>query len=99
MLHGDYIPLHTASSWSTVGCMISGMLVQDDAPLNLRASWIAGHPIRGDALLSKIRLRPHEWNQPSVRWGSYTLALYEADLRLCSLIRCGHCQPCLPRQN
>ncbi|CAK0763143.1 hypothetical protein CVIRNUC_003028 [Coccomyxa viridis] len=49
----------------------------DDAPLNLRASCIAGHPIYGTVLLSKIRLRPHEWNQPSVRWGSYTLALYE----------------------
>ena len=61
--------------------MTSGKLVQDDAPLNLRASCIAGHPIYGTALLSKIRLRPHEWNQPSVRWGSYTLALYEARIK------------------
>ncbi|CAL5219745.1 g1644 [Coccomyxa viridis] len=38
---------------------------EDEVPLNLRASWLAGHPVRGDALLSKIRLRPHEWRQPS----------------------------------
>ncbi len=52
--------------------------MQDEVPLNLRASWLAGHPVRGDALLSKIRLRPHEWRQPSVRWGSYTLDLLQA---------------------
>ena len=54
------------------------MLMQDESPLNLRASWLAGHPVRGNALLSKIRLRPHEWGQPCVRWGSYTLDLLQA---------------------
>lgn len=53
-------------------------LTQDEVPLNLRASWLAGRPIRGDVLLSKIRLRPHQWGQPSVRWGSFTLDLLKA---------------------
>lgn len=54
------------------------VLMQDEWPLNLRASWLAGQPVRGDVMLSKIRLRPHEWNQPSVRWGSYTLDALQA---------------------
>ena len=93
--HGDLPFLHTAGSWGAVGCMTSGKLVQDDAPLNLTASCIAGHPIYGTVLLSKIRLRPHEWNQPSVRWGSYTLALYEARIKFRRLSFCRHCQPYL----
>lgn len=51
---------------------------KDGRALNLRASLIVGLPVRGDVLLSKIRVRPHECNQPCMRWGSYTLALCEA---------------------
>ena len=33
--------------------------------------------VRGDALLTKIRVRPNEWGQPCMRWGSFDLQLYE----------------------
>jgi hypothetical protein len=34
--------------------------VQGEGQLNIRASFLAGRPVMGDALLSKIRLRPNE---------------------------------------
>ena len=46
------------------------------SPLNLRASWLAGRPVRGDAVLSAVRLRPNEWGTPAVKYGSFSTTEY-----------------------
>lgn len=51
-----------------------------EQPINLRASWLARKVVRGDALLSRIRVRPNEWRHPCMRWGSFGLKQYEVGL-------------------
>ena len=50
--------------------------LSEPPPLNLRASWLAGRPARGDALLAAVRLRPNEWGTPAVKYGLFALADY-----------------------
>ena len=56
-------------------CVVCSQGVEQ--PINARASWLARKVVRGDALLTKIRVRPNEWRQPCMRWGSFDLSLYE----------------------
>lgn len=38
-----------------------------EAELNLRASWLAGHPVKGDAMFTLCRLTPNEVSRPRNR--------------------------------
>ena len=51
-------------------------------PINLRASWLTRQVVRGNALLTRIRVRANEWRLPCMRWGSFGLELYEVGLSL-----------------
>ena len=52
------------------------VILKESLPLNLRASWLAGRPARGDALLAAVRLRPNEWGTPAVKYAGFSLAEY-----------------------